>query len=117
MTVTQHRSRRRKLAVATGAALLAVTVAGCSGLDRTMVGTLSYKTGEDHHVTVTSPSVKGCHRLAPAGAKEIENRTLVDIVLYRTADCTGGDTTYVASAASNVIAPRSLPWRSFTTVH
>ncbi|WMX47603.1 hypothetical protein [Streptomyces roseicoloratus] len=110
-------SLHRRLTIATGAALLSLAVAGCSGLGRSAVGTISYETGREVGVRVTSPSVNGCHRLAPAGATKIENSTLVDLVLYRTRDCKGKDSTYVASNTGDEIAPDTLPWRSYTVVH
>ncbi|WP_405897244.1 hypothetical protein OG242_06555 [Streptomyces sp. NBC_00727] len=109
--------RRRRLGIAAQAVLLTLTVAGCSGLGRTAVGPVIYTTERDAVIEVNSPSVKGCHRLAPAGAKEVANETLVDIVLYRTPDCTGPGTTYVATTFSDVKAPSARPWRSFTTIH
>lgn len=45
----------RRLGTAAGAALLTLAVAGCSGLGRTAVGTLTYETERDLVVTVTSP--------------------------------------------------------------
>ncbi|MFG2599703.1 hypothetical protein [Streptomyces sp. NPDC048462] len=110
-------NRRRRLGTAAGAALLTLTVAGCSGLGRTAVGPVTYTTEREAVIMVNSPSVKGCHRLAPAGAKEVQNGTLIDIILYRTRDCTGPGTTYVATRVTDQRAPSSLPWRSFSTVH
>lgn len=115
MPVIDH--RRRLLGTATGTVLLTLTVAGCSGLGRTAVGPVTYTTERNAVIMVNSPSVKGCHRLAPAGAKEVTNGTLIDILLYRTPDCTGPGTTYVATTVSDVTGVRNLPWRSFTTVH
>nr|WSW69835.1 hypothetical protein OG461_28595 [Streptomyces sp. NBC_00995] len=115
MPVIDH--RRRRLGIAAQAVLLTLTVAGCSGLGRTAVGPVIYTTERDAVIMVNSPSVKGCHRLAPAGAKEVVNETLIDIILYRTRDCTGPGTTYLATTLSDVNAPSALPWRSFTTVH
>ncbi|WP_393056876.1 hypothetical protein [Streptomyces sp. LN549] len=115
MPVIDH--RRRRLGIAAGTALLTLTVAGCSGLGRTAVGPVIYTTERDAVVEVNSPSVKGCHRLAPAGAKEVTNETLIDIILYRTRNCTGPGTTYLATTLSDVNAPSALPWRSFSTVH
>ncbi|MGZ2355169.1 hypothetical protein LRE75_00430 [Streptomyces sp. 372A] len=109
--------RRRRLGIAAQAVLLTLTVAGCSGLGRTAVGPVIYTTERDAVIEVNSPSVKGCHRLAPAGAKAVANETLIDIVLYRTPDCTGTGTTYVATTFSDVNAPNALPWRSFSTIH
>lgn len=110
-------SLRRRLTIATGAALLTLGATGCSGLGRSMVGTLSYETGRDLVVTVTSPSVKGCHRLAPSGATKVENNTLVDIQLYRTRDCRGEKPIYVATNTGDEIAPGTLPWRSYSVIH
>ncbi|GAA2955214.1 MULTISPECIES: hypothetical protein [Streptomycetaceae] len=109
--------RRRRAGIAAGAALLTLAVTGCSGLGRTAVGPVTYTTERDRVVSVNSPSVKGCHRMAPAGAHEVVNRTLIDMILYRTRDCTGGGTTYVATTFTDVNAPRSLPWRSYRFVH
>lgn len=116
-TVTDHRPRRRRLGVAAGAALLTLAVSGCSGLGRTAVGPVIYSTERDAVILVNSPSVKGCHRLAPAGVHEVENRTLVDVVMYRTRNCTGRDTTYVPTTFTDTKAPPSLPWRSYSIVH
>ncbi|MFH8475638.1 hypothetical protein [Streptomyces sp. NPDC018000] len=115
MPVIDH--RRRRLGTAAGAALLTLTVAGCSGLGRTAVGPVTYTTERDAVIMVNSPSVRGCHRLAPAGAKEVSNGTLIDIILYRTRDCTGPGTTYLATKLSDVNGAHALPWRSFSTVH
>ncbi|MET9930633.1 MULTISPECIES: hypothetical protein [unclassified Streptomyces] len=110
-------SVRRRLTTATGAVLLTLAVAGCSGLGRTAVGTISYETEREAGVTVTSPSVKGCHRLAPSGATKVENNTLVDIVLYPTLDCRGKDSTYLPSDTTDEIVPDTLPWRSYSVIH
>ncbi|MFF8912446.1 hypothetical protein ACF08M_03775 [Streptomyces sp. NPDC015032] len=115
MPVTDH--RRHRLAAAAGTLLLALAVAGCSGLGRTAVGPVTYTTERDIVIMMNSPSVRGCHRLAPAGAKEVTNGTLIDIILYRTRDCTGPGTTYVATTVSDVTGTGTLPWRSFSTVH
>ncbi|MEV7423821.1 MULTISPECIES: hypothetical protein [unclassified Streptomyces] len=114
MSVTQH----RRLGLAAGAACLALAATtGCSGLGRSALGTIAYETGQKRLLQVDNPSVRGCHRLAPAGAVAVTNRTLVDIVMYRTADCTGGNTIYIATTVSDVIAPGSGPWRSYSVVH
>ncbi|MFI8516387.1 hypothetical protein ACIGEZ_00940 [Streptomyces sp. NPDC085481] len=110
-------SLHRRLSIATGAALLSLAVVGCSGLGRTAVGTVDYETGHEIGVRVTSPSVKGCHRLAPTGVTRIENNTLVDLVLYRTRDCTGKESTYLPSNTGNEIVPGTLPWRSYSVIH
>ncbi|MGW0117329.1 hypothetical protein [Streptomyces sp. NPDC003327] len=110
-------SVRRRLTTATGAVLLTLAVAGCSGLGRSAVGTLSYETEREVGVRVTSPSVKGCHRLAPSGATRVDNETLVDIRLYRTRDCKGKENTYLPSNSGDSIVPGTLPWRSYSVVH
>ncbi|MFE7548441.1 hypothetical protein [Streptomyces gardneri] len=111
-------SVRRRLTTATGAVLLTLAVAGCSSLDRTMVGTLSYETDRDVVVTVTSPSVNGCHPLlVPRGATRVENNTLVDIRLYPTRDCKGKHNIYLPTSTTNEIAPGALPWRSYSVIH
>ncbi|MCZ0979264.1 hypothetical protein O1L60_09410 [Streptomyces diastatochromogenes] len=110
-------SVRRRLTTATGAVLLTLAVAGCSGLGRSAVGTIAYETEHEVAVTVTSPSVKGCHRLAPSGVTKVENNTLVDIVMYRTRDCRGENSIYVPSKSGNRIAPDTLPWRSYSVIH
>ncbi|MEU1124796.1 hypothetical protein ABZ371_14790 [Streptomyces sp. NPDC005899] len=115
-TPTDHR-RHRRARMAAGAVLLTLGVSGCSGLGRTAVGPVIYTTGQDRIVSVQSPTVRGCHRMAPAGARAVDNQTLVDLVLYPTTDCTGRSTTYVATDLSDVSAPRALPWRSYRFVH
>jgi hypothetical protein len=109
-------SVHRRLTIATGAALLSLAVAGCSGLGRTMVGTVSHETEHGAEVTVTSPGVRGCHRLAPGGATLVRNATLVDMRLFRTRDCRG-PYTYVPTRTADQIAPNTLPWRSYNVVH
>ncbi|GHB14390.1 MULTISPECIES: hypothetical protein [Streptomyces] len=109
--------RRRRVGIAVGAALLTLTVTGCSGLGRTAVGPVTYTTERDRIVSENSPSVKGCHRMAPAGADKVANGTLIDMILYPTRDCTGRGTAYVATTFTDTNAPRSLPWRSYRFVH
>ncbi|MEV4945919.1 hypothetical protein [Streptomyces sp. NPDC053755] len=109
-------SVHRRLGIAAGAALLTLSVAGCSGLGRTAVGPITYETPNEVVVSVTSPSVKGCHRLAPAGATRVENGSLVDIVMYPAPGCRG-DGIYVATMTSDSIAPGTRPWRSYSLVH
>ncbi|MEU8542609.1 hypothetical protein AB0C52_21960 [Streptomyces sp. NPDC048717] len=109
-------SVHRRLTIATGAVLLSLAVSGCSGLGRSMVGTVSYETAHDIEVTVTSPVVRGCHRLSPGGATRVRNATLVDMRLFRTRDCRGPNI-YVATRTSDQIAPGTLPWRSYSVVH
>ncbi|WP_328909567.1 hypothetical protein OG230_08730 [Streptomyces sp. NBC_00234] len=115
MSVTDHH-RRRRLGIAAGATLLILTVSGCSGLGRTAVGPVTYTTERHAVISVNSPGVKGCHRL-PLGAHEVHNGTLIDMILYPNRNCQGGDTTYVATTLTDVTAPRSQPWRSYTLVH
>ncbi|MFD3662444.1 hypothetical protein ACFWVF_17870 [Streptomyces sp. NPDC058659] len=110
-------SVRRRLTTATGAVLLTLAVAGCSGLGRTTVGPISYETERKVAVAVTSPSVNGCHRLAPSGATKVANESLTDIVLYPTRDCRGPVSTYLPINTSNGIVPGDLPWRSYSVVH
>ncbi|MBD0710514.1 MULTISPECIES: hypothetical protein [unclassified Streptomyces] len=110
-------SVRRRLTTATGAVLLTFAVAGCSGLGRTAVGTLQYETPRDVKLQVTSPLVRGCHRLAPSGVWRIENNTLVDIVIYPTRDCRGEQSIYIPTNSSDQIAPGALPWRSYRIIH
>ncbi|GAA2989247.1 hypothetical protein [Streptomyces fulvorobeus] len=115
VTVPDHH-RRRRLGGAAGAVLLALTVSGCSGMGRTAVGPVTYTTERHAEISLDSPSVRGCHRLPP-GAHEVHNGTLVDVVLHRSRDCTGRDTTYLATRLTDFTAPRTEPWRSFTVVH
>ncbi|MCX5390044.1 hypothetical protein [Streptomyces sp. NBC_00094] len=110
-------SVRRRLTTASGAVLLTLAVAGCSGLGRSTVGPIAYVTERDVAVSVTSPSVKGCHRLAPSGATRVANESLTDIVLYRTRNCQGKESTYLPINTSDGIVPGHLPWRSYSVVH
>ncbi|WP_228993164.1 hypothetical protein [Streptomyces sp. DH8] len=116
VTATAPR-RRRRIGVAAGISLLALAATGCSGLGRTAVGPVMYTKEHEAVVQVNSPSVRGCHRITSAGAHEVENETLVDVVLYRTPDCTGSGTTYVPTRSGDVTAPGSGPWRSYSFVH
>ncbi|QES47641.1 hypothetical protein DEJ50_07225 [Streptomyces venezuelae] len=116
-----HHRRHRRIGVITGSALLLLTATACSGLGRTTVGTLSFRAHDSPAELVYSNTlVRGCHRIAlPRGAAHVHNNTLVDIVLYRTENCRHTDKAdgiYVATSLSNVTAPHSLPWRSFTVV-
>ncbi|MFG3285941.1 hypothetical protein [Streptomyces sp. NPDC048111] len=110
-------SRRRRAKIAAGAALLIVATTACSALGRTAVGTIAYPIGPETAITLTSPKVTGCHRLPPSGATEVRNNTLVDMVMYRTPDCTGKDSIYLGSRLTNNIAPNTRPWRSYSFVH
>ncbi|MGW2019785.1 hypothetical protein [Streptomyces sp. NPDC001927] len=110
-------SVHRRLGTAAGTVLLTLAVAGCSGLGRTAVGPVTYETEREVVISVTSPSVKGCHRfLAPSGVTAIENGTLIDVKAYRNGTCQG-DYIYIATNTSNRIASDSLPWRSYSFVH
>ncbi|MFD3546713.1 hypothetical protein ACFWUW_14075 [Streptomyces sp. NPDC058655] len=72
-------------------------------------------------VSYSNTLVKGCHRIdIPRGATHVENNTRVDVVLYRTANCKkvdGDDGVYVATTLSDLTAPASRPWRSFSVIH
>uniref|UniRef100_A0AAU2VB08 Lipoprotein n=1 Tax=Streptomyces sp. NBC_00003 TaxID=2903608 RepID=A0AAU2VB08_9ACTN len=109
--------RRRRARIAAGAVLLVLVTTACSSLGRTSVGTVTYSIGADTYVKLTSPKVRGCHRLPPSGTTELYNNTLVDMVMYRTPDCTGKDTTYIGSRLANNTAPKAAPWRSYSFVH
>ncbi|WP_266998646.1 hypothetical protein [Streptomyces sp. NBC_00354] len=115
-------SHSRRIGVITAAAALLLTATACSGLGRSTVGMLTFR-GHDSPVELSysNTPVTGCHKIAlPAGASHVENNTLVDVVLYRTLDCKkadGADGIYVGTTLSNVTAPVSLPWRSFSVIH
>ncbi|MCT4355108.1 hypothetical protein M5362_18415 [Streptomyces sp. Je 1-79] len=109
-------SVHRRFGTAAGAALLTLTVAGCSGLGRTAVGTITYDTEREVVITVTSPLVTGCHRLAPSGVTGVTNRSLLDIRMYTNRQCQG-DYIYVPTLTSDAIVPDTLPWRSYSIVH
>ncbi|MET8294349.1 MULTISPECIES: hypothetical protein [unclassified Streptomyces] len=114
-------SQIRRIGVMTGVAALLLAGTACSA-GRTTVGVLTFR-GHDSPVEVSysNTSVQGCHRIGmPHGATHVANNTLVDVILYRTPDCRPGeqeDGTYVATTLSNVTAPSSLPWRSWSTIH
>ncbi|MEE1751362.1 hypothetical protein [Streptomyces sp. SP18CS02] len=110
-------SGHRRIRVAVGAVFLAAAVAGCSGMGRTAVGTLTYLTADGHHTTLTSPPVTGCHKITAPGAVEVENDTLNDMVLYPTPDCSGKESIYVPTMSADDIAPDATPWLSYTFVH
>ncbi|MER7463591.1 hypothetical protein [Streptomyces sp. NPDC097981] len=115
-------SHSRRIGVIIAAAALLLTATACSGLGRSTVGQLSFR-HKDSPVLLnySNTPVQGCHRIAlPRGATNVYNNTLVDIILYRTPDCQkpeGAEGIYVATTLSNVTAPVSLPWRSFSVVH
>lgn len=115
-------SHHRRTGVITGVAALLLTATACSGLGRSTVGMLTFR-GHDSPVALSysNTNVNGCHRInPPRGATHVENNTLVDVVLYRTENCEKtdrADGVYVATTLSNVTAPVSLPWRSFSVIH
>ncbi|MET9469539.1 hypothetical protein ABZY44_33065 [Streptomyces sp. NPDC006544] len=115
-------SLSRRISIIAGSAALLLTATACSGLGRSTVGVLNFR-GHDSPVVLSysNTPVKGCHKIAiPKGATHVENSTLVDIVLYRTENCRkvdGADGVYVATTLSNVTAPETLPWRSFSVIH
>ncbi|WP_406345082.1 hypothetical protein [Streptomyces sp. NBC_00648] len=110
-------SARRRLGFAAGAALLTLATAACSALGRTAVGTFSYSTTAERIVKISSPPVKGCHRMAPSGATAVLNNTLADVRVYRTLNCRGKEMAYIPSRLGDNIAPNTLPWRSYAFVH
>lgn len=116
-TWVRSASTRRRLGFAAGAALLTLATAACSGLDRTAVGTFSYATSAERIVKISSPPIKGCHRMAPTGATAVHNNTLVDVRVYRTQDCRGKEMVYIPSRLGDNIAPNTPPWRSYAFVH
>ncbi|MFE5807088.1 hypothetical protein [Streptomyces sp. NPDC056491] len=113
---------RRRISIIAGVAALLLTASACSGLGRSTVGMLSFR-GHDSPVELSYSNtlVVGCHKIGiPEGATHVENNTLVDIVLYRTDNCQepeGADGIYVATTLSDVTAPVSRPWRSFSVIH
>ncbi|WP_327279957.1 MULTISPECIES: hypothetical protein [unclassified Streptomyces] len=115
-------SHSRRIGVITAAAALLLTATACSGMGRSTVGVLTFR-GNDSpaFLSYSNTPVQGCHKIVlPKGATHVENNTLVDIILYRTENCEepkGADGIYVATTLSNVTAPVSLPWRSFSVVH
>lgn len=115
-------SHSRRIGVMTGVAALLLTATACSGLGRTTVGMLSFRAHDSPvELSYSNSLVTGCHKIAlPRGATHVQNNTLVDVVLYRTPDCQKSDRAdgiYVATTLSNVTAPASLPWRSFSVIH
>ncbi|MFB6478629.1 hypothetical protein [Streptomyces virginiae] len=115
-------SHSRRISTIVGVAALLLTTGACSGLGRSTVGMLTFR-GHDSPVELSYSNtlVVGCHKIGiPKGATHVENNTLVDVVLYRTEDCRKTDKAdgiYVATTLSNVTAPVSLPWRSFSVIH
>ncbi|MGW7330195.1 hypothetical protein ACWGIU_16680 [Streptomyces sp. NPDC054840] len=115
-------SHCRRISTIVGVAALLLTASACSGMGRSTVGMLTFR-GHDSPVELSysNTPVTGCHRIGiPKGATHVENHTLVDVVLYRTENCQKTDKAegiYVATTLSNVTAPMSLPWRSFSVIH
>lgn len=110
-------SAHRRLGILAWPLLLSFAVAGCSGLGRTAVGTVSYTTPAGKAVTVSNPGVTRCHPLLRGGAKAVDNRTLIDMVLYPGRGCTGKPSTYNAATLSVTVTPPSGVWRSYSLVH
>lgn len=110
-------SDHRRLGIIAGALLLPFAVAGCSGLGRSAVGTISYTTPADKVVTVSNPGVTRCHPLLRGGAKAVDNRTMIDMVLYPGRGCTGKPSTYNATTLAARVTPPVQVWRSYTLVH
>ncbi|MFC9294057.1 hypothetical protein ACFTWH_03905 [Streptomyces sp. NPDC057011] len=115
-------SHLRRIGVITGAALLLTATATACSAGKTTVGSLSFRAQDSPvEVTYSNTPVQGCHRIGlPRGAAHVENHTLVDVILYRTPGCQKTDEAdgiYIPTATSNVTAPGSLPWRSFSVVH
>ncbi|MER6911317.1 hypothetical protein ABT354_06565 [Streptomyces sp. NPDC000594] len=113
-------TRRRRIAAVSGVALLVAavaTIAGCSGLGRTAVGTVEYETAAHRHVQINSPRVTGCHAVESPGAVRVLNNTLVDMIMYPTGDCSGKGSIYVPTTTSNVVAPGAGIWRTYSFVH
>jgi hypothetical protein len=96
---------------------MTLAAVSCSGLGRNAVGTVLYVSPSGRAVQVSNPLVTGCHPLAPSGAVQITNRTLVDFRLYRTPDCSGDQSTYVATTLTSQIVPGTPAWRSYSIVH
>ncbi|WP_329380699.1 hypothetical protein OG625_15535 [Streptomyces sp. NBC_01351] len=114
--------RLRRIGVITGTALLLTATATACSAGKTTVGTLTFRAHDSPvEVTYSNTPVQGCHKiLLPRGAAHVENGSLVDVVMYRTPNCQKTDRAegiYVATNMSNVTAPGSLPWRSFSVVH
>ncbi|MFG2986567.1 hypothetical protein ACGFYQ_35905 [Streptomyces sp. NPDC048258] len=114
-------SHLRHIGVITGAALLLLTATACSA-GKTTLGTLSFRAHDSPiEVTYTNTPVQGCHKIGLLrGAAHVENNSHTDVILYRTPMCQKTEEAagiYVPQSTSNVTAPHTLPWRSFTVVH
>ncbi|MCX4551750.1 hypothetical protein OG204_08115 [Streptomyces sp. NBC_01387] len=110
-------SDHRRLGIIAGAVLLPFAVTGCSGLNRSAVGTISYTTPASQVVTVSNPSVRGCHPLLRGGAASVVNNTLIDMVLYPGTNCAGRPSVYNATTLTNTVTPPLVAWRSYSLVH
>ncbi|WP_328539364.1 hypothetical protein [Streptomyces sp. NBC_00344] len=110
-------SDHRRLGVIAGALILPFAVAGCSGLGRSAVGTISYVTPTDRVVTVSNPGVTRCHPLLRGGAKAVANHTMIDMVLYPGRGCTGTPSSYNATTLNARVTPPLRTWRSYSLVH
>ncbi|MDI3405397.1 hypothetical protein [Streptomyces cavernicola] len=69
---------------------------------------------EAEGVSVTNPSIKGCH-VMKGGAAKVENHTMTDMVAYVGADCTG-DSKHIGSKLTGDIAPEADAWNSYRFV-
>ncbi|MEU9142715.1 hypothetical protein [Streptomyces sp. NPDC048349] len=115
-------ARLRHAGVITGAALLLTATATACSAGKTTVGTLAFRAHDSPiEVTYSNTPVQGCHEIRlPHGAAHVENHSLVDVVVYRTPKCQKteeADGIYIPVSTSNVTAPGSLPWRSFSVIH
>jgi hypothetical protein len=110
-------NQQRRLVGATFAALLTAGLAGgCSDLGRTAVGPIDHVTSRDRLIQVNNPVIKGCHLFGPAGARAVENGSLVDLIAYPTLNC-AGEEAYIATTLTDTVSPGSPPWRSYRFVH
>jgi hypothetical protein len=111
--------RRPGTGIRAGALFLMLAIAGCSDMTPQALGTLIYTTVDNKVIQITNPSVDGCHRLGPVGAKSIANNTLNDVILHTGPDCQDlkdANSYYLATQTSNPSVPSQVPWRSFTVV-
>ena len=113
MSVTDH----RRLRVVAGARSLTIALAGCSGLGRTAVGTISYGSANERLVMVSNPLVSGCHSLGPAGATTVTNNTLVDIIQYQAGTAPGTSRRDPLTETSATTSRRRTAAASYSTVH
>lgn len=107
---------RRSLTALTGVVVLGLVVTAC---EDNALGTIELRTGRETVEMLTDPSVEGCHRFRE-GVVHVNNRTLNDIILYTTPDCTeprGGESVYLPTETSDDVVRSTGLWRSFTVVH